>query len=252
MFKKAVCTLLLLLGFGAIYWVNNPVSTHNTVAWYELVDDKQTVYQVEFVSPEGDVEDETIHCPIPMKDRVKNYTGIQCVWSSIEALGRWAEEPKLINPPLTSHRDCKSGAGPGSAAAKLRELGVKFEQTSGDRRAGIALIKKAMAEGRACLFDVPGHAMVLIHYDEEANVVKWFNNSDSSLKIQTMTIEKFMQRWDNWVLVIYADNDIIPQKIGMIRGGVNVFPVVDPSRPDIKIAPEFVPFKAMLKTKKAA
>ena len=183
-----------------------------------------------------------------MKDRVANFTGIQCVWSSIEAIGRWAEEPKLTNPPLTSLRDCKSYSGPSSAASKLRELGVKFEQTYGDKEAGMAMMKKAMDEGRGCLFGVPGHAMVLVHYDAEADVVKWFDNSDDSLKIQTMTVNRFMQRWSGngyWVLVVYADKDIVPQKIGMIRGGVNVFPIFDPKRPSTGFPKDYVPFKVL-------
>lgn len=162
---------------------------------------------------EEDQDLEGVQCPIPMKDRVKNYTGTQCVFSSIEMLGRWAEEPKLINPPITSRDGCRSFSGPSHAGGKLKELNVRFEQESGNREAALKLIKKAMEEGRGCLFSVPGHAMVLIHYDEVANVVKWVDNSDRTLKVQTMTIERFNQRWGGWVLVVYADNDIISQKL---------------------------------------
>lgn len=49
-----------------------------------------------------DASTEGLQCPIPHENRVKNHTGIQCVYSSIETLGRWAEEEKLTNPPLTS------------------------------------------------------------------------------------------------------------------------------------------------------
>lgn len=179
-----------------------------------VVEQEQTTYNAPYISEAGELHATDIQCPIPMKDRVKNGTGIQCVWSSIEMIGRWAEEPKLMNPPLTSQRDCKSYAGAGSAAAKLNQLGVKFEQTYGDRAKGLKLIKKAMAEGRGCLWGVPGHAMVLVHYDEEKNEVKWVDNSDMSLKIQTTTVPKFMNRWTGWVLVVYADKDIIADKLG--------------------------------------
>lgn len=182
--------------------------------------------------PEPDLD--TIQCPIPKSDRVPNYTGIQCVFSSIEMLGRWAEEPKLMDPPITSRSNCKSYSDPYRAGAILKELNVKFEQTNGNREAGIKLIKKAMAEGRGCLWDVPGHAMVLVHYDEEKDRVCWVNNSDPSLKIQTTDIAGFKKRWSSWVLVIYADNDIIPYKIGSPASRIPIKEWTHPKIPQLK------------------
>lgn len=191
---------------------------------------KATLPDAEFLtkltpSYTSDGEDDAgdIQCPIPKNDRVANYTGIQCVWSSIEMLGRWAEEPKLINPPITSRPNCKSYASPSSASERLNSLNVKFEQTNSNREAGIRLIKKAMDEGRGCLFDVPGHAMVLVHYDENNDVVKWVDNSDTRLAVQTMNISTFNKRWGSWVLVIYADNDIVPAKTGKLARSLPIF-----------------------------
>lgn len=186
-------------------------------------------YQTSFVETydSGEPEDnelEDVQCPIPMKDRVKNYTGIQCVFSSIECLGRWAEIDNLTNPPLTSRRDCKSFSNPGDAAQKLRKYGIKFEQEYRDRAKAIKLIKKAMEDGRACLWDVPGHAMVLCHYDEENDVVKWIDNSDSSLRIQTSNIAHFNRRWGGWVLVVYNEPDTFPDKINPLAQRI---PIVD-------------------------
>jgi len=179
-----------------------------------------------------------IQCPIPMKDRVRNYTGIQCVYSSLEMLGRWAEEPKLMNPPLTSRKECKGYSSPIRASQVLRSLGVKFENVSGNRAAGIRLIKKAMAERRGALFGVPGHAMVLVHYDEKKDVVKWVDNSDRRLRVQTMTVRRFKQRWDSWVMVIYADNDIIPAKFGNLA---NKIPIKDRNNPQGKYPRYYIP-----------
>lgn len=184
---------------------------------------------------------EQLQCPIPPKDRVKNYTGIQCVYSSIEALGRWAEEPKLINPPITSRSDCKGYSGPSRAAEILNKLQVKFEQTYGDREKGLSLIKKAMREGRGCLWDVPGHAMILVHYDEFENKVCWVDNSDSSLKVQQTTVERFNKRWGSWVLVVYADNDIVTEKIYKYN-----FPIVDMLDSSKKFPKGFVPFPKLV------
>ena len=79
--------------------------------------------------------------------------------------------------------------------------------------------------------------MVLVHYDEVNNVVKWVDNSDQSLKVQTMTVERFKQRWDTWVLVIYADNDIIPQKMHKIPN----IPIRDHNQPDRIFDENYVP-----------
>src|SRR4051812_15544159 len=54
----------------------------------------------------SDDELDGVQVPVPMKDRVFNATGTQCVWCSLELLGRWAEEPKLVG--LTKQRDCQS------------------------------------------------------------------------------------------------------------------------------------------------
>jgi len=147
--------------------------------------------------------------PIPMRDRVFNRTGIQCVWASTEALGRYAEEPKLIN--LTDDPECKSYAGPASYSRKMKERGVKYQMTYDTSERN--LIKKSVVqERRGCMFCVPGHAMVMVHYDEKKGIVKYFNNSDRSLAIRTWTMAEFNKRFEGWVSVIYADNDIIPQK----------------------------------------
>lgn len=169
---------------------------------------------------------ENVQCPIPMKDRVRNYTGVQCVFSSIETLGRWAECKPLISPPLTSRSDCKSFSSPNDAGLKLKALGVRFEQSYRGQEQGIVLIKKAMREGRGCLFGVPGHAMVLIHYDDEADVVKWIDNSDSRLRVQTMTVKQFRSKWDQWILVIYADPDIIAAKLNR-KNLANQIPIIN-------------------------
>ena len=92
-----------------------------------------------------------------------------------------------------------------------KKLGVKFEQTNSikDR----SLIKKAIViEKRGVLFGIPGHAMVMVHYDEDKKIIKYINISDKELKIRTWKMSEFDQRWDGWICAIYADNDIIQMK----------------------------------------
>ena len=206
--------------------------------WHE---DYQTARSVSYNSGDPDDDElEGVQCPVPMEDRVRNYTGIQCVFSSIEMLGRWAEEEKLINPPITSRSNCKSYSGPNDAANKLRNIGVTFEQSYRSREKGLELIRRAMADGRACLFGVPGHAMVLCHFDEENNVVRWVDNSDRSLRMQKSTVDWFLRRWDSWVLVVYAEPDLFPAKAG--RGGLaNKIPIVDRNNPQGDYPPNYIP-----------
>jgi hypothetical protein len=199
-------------------------------------------YQTKYMAMyESDGEDDPldIQCPIPPKDRVPNYTGVQCVWSSIETLGRWCDEPKLVNPPLTSYPDCKGGANPESAAHKLKQLNVKFEQVYGDREAGLVMIRKAMAEGRGCAFGVPHHVMTLVHFDEKADVVKWVDNVDSKLRVQTTTVAKFHQMWRSWVLVIYPDKDNLQFKLG--RSEARNIPIVDRNGKQEKYPKDYIP-----------
>lgn len=156
----------------------------------------------------------SVQCPIPPKDRVPNYSRIQCVWSSLECLARWADCRQLLDPPLTSRPQCQSFAGPREAADVLNANRVYFEQARGDRGRGLLLIRKAMANGRGCLFDIPGHAMVLVHFDEKNKVVKYINNSEKTLTVRAWTLDEFYKRWDTWVLVIYANPDPFPWKTG--------------------------------------
>ena len=175
------------------------------------------------VAYEGSIDEDLsdLMVPIPMKDRVFNRTGIQCVWASTEAIGRYAEEPKLIN--LTDDPDCKSYAGLSSYSRKMRERGVKYKMTN-DTQDRSLIIKTVVQERRGCMFCVPGHAMVLVHYDEKKGIVKYFNNSDRSLAIRTWTMAEFNRRFEGWVAAIYADNDIIPLKYAP---KIPLLPIID-------------------------
>jgi hypothetical protein len=159
---------------------------------------------------------EKCRCPIPPTERVPNRTGSQCVWSSLETLGRWAKCSKLIEPPLTSRLECQSVAWPGTADWEMSYLEVRKEAVFGDRDKCFDLIRKAMKDRRACMFTVKirdmGHAMVLVHFDEAGNEAMWIDNGDPYLRVQKSTCDYFKQRFDNWVVVIYADNDDFPSR----------------------------------------
>lgn len=192
-------------------------------------------------APESEEKElEGVQCPIPMNCRVRNYTGIQCVFASLECLGRWAECKQLVEPPITSRPDCKSYSGPTDAANKLNRFGVKFKNVYRNREEGIRTIKQAMKDGRGCLWGVPGHAMVLCHYDEEKDTVKWIDNSDRSLRVQTTTIDKFKRRWDGWVIVIYAEPDLFPAK-SLRLDLPNQIPIIDRNNPQGQYPKNYIP-----------
>jgi len=246
-------TLVYAIGVGLLWFDRNQSSQNLAQSNYLLPQNSispgfiappgeyLTTYTPMYTSLVGEYEPSEIHCPSPMKDRVKNGTGVQCVWSSIEMLGRWAEETKLINPPITTRSDCKSYSSPSLAAQRLMQLQVNFKQEYGDKQRGLMLIRQAMSEGRGCLFGVPGHAMVLVHFDESANIVKWVDNSDRTLKVQTMTIDQFLKRWDSWALVIYADVDVIPNKIAQIRNPLFQMGIEDRNNPQGQYPRDYIP-----------
>jgi len=184
------------------------ISIYNSIDIKKYSEKKHTNPIASF---EGVADDDTtnVMVPIPMKDRVYNKTGIQCVWASIECIGRYAEERKL--KWLTNDSECQGYSSPSVTASKLKKINVKFEQTTS--KANRSLIQKAVVkENRGVLFGIPGHAMVMVHYDEKAGIIKYINNSDKELKIRTWSIDEFNKRWDGWICAIYADNDIVLNK----------------------------------------
>jgi len=234
---------LLAVANGCLVWQAagpiGPTIIHHEQSLLPIWDkDYQTARAVAYRSIGPDEDLEGLQCPIPMKDRVKNYTGIQCVYSSIEMIGRWAEEPKLMNPPITSRSNCQGYSGPDRASSILKSLGVKFEQSHGSKEKGLDLIRKAMKEHRGCLFGVPGHAMVLVHFDEENNIAKYVDNSDHSLIVHEMTVTRFLSRWDTWVIVVYADNDVIPFKVSPLARKI---PIKDHNNPQGTYPNDYVP-----------
>jgi hypothetical protein len=211
---------LIILLFSILFFFVNLSSEQNTK---QYPDPNKEPFINPVKSYEGVVDEDLsgVMVPIQVKDRVYNKTGVQCVWSTIETLGKFAEESKLKN--LTESPDCKSFANPNSTSKKLNQIKVKFYQTNNKNDRSL-IVKSVVNERRGCLFAVPGHAMTLVHYDEKKQIVKYINNSDKDLKIRTWTMNEFNKYWDGWILVIYADKDIVPLKYNDFK--INI-PVID-------------------------
>lgn len=242
--RKYFILLCLLTTISSLFLLTKeektlPIIVHSEFSKLPVSDENyQTAIAIGYYSKTPPENLEDIQCPIPRECRVPNYTGVQCVFSSLECLARWAECKELLEPtPLTSRPGCKSYSSGSDASQKLKNFGVRFENAE-NKKEGLVLIKKAMKDGRGCLWGVPGHAMVLCHYDEEKNVVKWIDNSDRNLNIQTTTVAKFNQRWDGWVMIIYANPDLFPDKIMRLA---NQIPIIDKNNPQGVYPKNYIP-----------
>jgi hypothetical protein len=200
-----------------------------------------TTHQAHYTSLTGtEAPTKEDHVPIPLKDRVFNLTGTQCVYCACETLGRWNEEPKLVNPPLTSRPECKSYSDPLPCKRVLDKLGVKFEQTYDTKENSFKLLRKATQEGRGALFGVPGHAMVCVHFDEENDVFKYIDNADRSLKIQTVKLSRFKNYMNSWALIIYPDKEVVEYKVARLIP-FRLLPIVDRNNPQGTYSRDYIP-----------
>jgi hypothetical protein len=203
--NRNIITIIIVSVLAGFFLAANLCVPNNAPIQYEMAATTVTITPTK----------NRIQCPIPLNDRVINRTGKQCVYAAIETLGRWANEPKLMSPPLTSRPECQGVSNPYDVSDILNKLKVRYRQIYLDQVAGRELLLKAMKEGRGALFGVKGktegHAMVMVHYDE--NTIMYIDNSDKNLRINSMSTEQFNANWDRWVVVIYADIDIIPYRV---------------------------------------
>lgn len=164
------------------------------------------------LSEEEELKD--IQVPVPRKDRVINTKG-NCVWCSLELLGRFAEIKQLYNITLNPRNGgdpaCQGGSWDGPVRAFLNKRKIRYEMVT-DRRRTDFLVRGCKIERRGVAFDIPGHMLTLVHYDPDTKIIKVIDNADRSLSVQTWSWEKFHRLWAGWAYIIYAEPDIIPYK----------------------------------------
>ena len=142
-------------------------------------------------------------CPVQPAETVPNRTGVQCVWSSLELIGNYIEEPKLYN--LTKDSRCQGLADPGRVHSLLTSKGIKFAQTK-DKKEGMKIMLAAMDVGLPVLCGFSGvHAINVVNYDETANRVHYIDNIGERTP-RIMSLEKFNRAWDGWIVAIYPAN----------------------------------------------
>jgi hypothetical protein len=167
------------------------------------------VVPVEPVKPVKPVDPELVdvQVPIPHSMRVFNYSGSQCVWCTLQALGNYHNvkgTTDLINK-------YKWATGASEVNRVLTSRNVKFKQVINHN---LAFIKEWVTEKKMGVgIGVNGgrHMITLVHY-EEGKCVKVFDNGDRKLGIQTWSWSRFTGRggWDGWAVVVLPDDYQLP------------------------------------------
>lgn len=133
---------------------------------------------------------------VAMENRLHNGTGMQCVFASLETIGRHHGYDQLYG--LCD--EYKGMSNPYEVAHILQQRQVPYEYKSplnyqtGD-------IKRFTDEGRPCLIGLYGnHAVVCIGLDDES--ARIISNNRPSRPVQTIPIDEFSRIFDRWVFAL--------------------------------------------------
>jgi hypothetical protein len=142
---------------------------------------------------------------IAPENRVRNRTGAQCVWASLETLARHWVIAACYD--LTARHGGTSS--PGEVAAVLSAKGVRFTQSTRDRS------KQALigAARYGCLVGLGGqHAICCVGANETA---VWMidNSGPDAGHIREWSWPTVLSRWDGWTCTLYPpSSDNAPQQ----------------------------------------
>jgi len=140
-----------------------------------------------------------VYCPIPQDNRIYNQTGSQCVFCSLESIGRFCKDERLYD--LTSIY--KGTSGPGQINQLLTNRGVPFQQTQ-NKKEGYKLLEQSTKNSIPAMIGIYGtHAIVVVHYDPLANRASIIDNVDRDLRIKEITVTKLNSMMDGWTLILY-------------------------------------------------
>lgn len=147
-----------------------------------------------------------VQVPVTKECRVFNKSGSQCVWCSIECLGRHHKIKELYedNRRLTLHYTWATGPGEVSRVLSGRYPEVHWKQIQ-NRASLKPFLRKYVAEKKLGVgLGIPGHMLNVVHFDEAAGIVKIIDNyGPKALQIQDWTMEKFDRLADGWAIVIF-------------------------------------------------
>ncbi len=147
-----------------------------------------------------------VQVPIPKDCRVFNKSGSQCVWCSIECLGRYHKVRELYEGDRRLTLKYTWATGPAEVQRVLSSNypTVKWKQVQSKSELR-NFIKTYVTEKKFGVgIGIPGHMLNLVHYDEQAKVVKVIDNcGPKALQVQYWSMDKFDRLADGWVLTVF-------------------------------------------------
>lgn len=157
-------------------------------------------------APQIDPDLVGVQVPIPRDCRVFNKTGMQCVWCSIEVLARYHKVKDLYEGDrrITKHYTWATFSWEVNYVLNTKYPTVKWAQIT-NRSQLKNFLKKYVTEKKFGVgFSVPGHMLNLIHYDENAKIVKVIDNDGATpLEVQQWSMDQFDSIAQGWVLTVF-------------------------------------------------
>ena len=140
---------------------------------------------------------------VKQEHRIRNKDG-SCVWCSLTTLCLHNKVPngyKLY--PAYKH-----GAGPDRAVQAMMAKKIPF-YFQPKKTYNTHLIRWACKNGYGCAIGVPGHVLVLVHY--EGDFVKVIDKTGThALKVRKWSKEKFREQWNGLVYVVLPNEIVGP------------------------------------------
>lgn len=147
-----------------------------------------------------------VQVPIPRDMRLFNRSESQCVWCTLEMLGRFNK----VRGTEGLTQQYKHATGPGYVNRVLTQRGVKFKQVTGK---DLDFLEEWVTKNRlGCGIGVNGNHAILVCHFERGRLVKVIDNADPSLRIQTWEWERFIRLFSGWVFVVQPDG--VEQTLG--------------------------------------
>lgn len=140
-----------------------------------------------------------VQVPIPRDMRIFNQSGSQCVWCTLEMLGRFNK----VRGTDGLTRQYKHATGPGEVNRVLTRRGVKFRQVTGK---DMDFLEEWVANKKlGCGIGVDGRHAILVCHFERGKSVKVIDNGDPQLRVQTWDWSRFTRHFSGWVFVVFPD-----------------------------------------------
>lgn len=158
-------------------------------------------------SPCSPIQARPFQVPILRKHRVYNQTRCQCVWASLECLGRHHGIPSTYDLTQCYHGFCPD---PNQALTVLRQRNIQgYMLYPGVQNT--KFLQHCCAKGwGACVGLGYKHVVVIVHYKD--GEVGFIDNNDSDLQVKMCTEQEFLRHWDGFAITLYPPTPLVPKK----------------------------------------